>query len=113
ESVMLDGLDLADFRHQLPEPGLDALLEGDGGGGAAVAGAAEPEQQQSLHLVEVHDLDGAAMRTDVGPEGVEGLFDPLEEIRARSWRGHLVRRRSWFGPPGQRLPFPERYSRAA
>src|SRR5512134_105174 len=79
-SVISDRLDGPHFRHRLPEPGLDAVLERERAGGAAVAGAAHPEQQGTLGDVEVHDLDVPAVGADVGADRVERMLDAGQDL---------------------------------
>src|SRR5688572_29458744 len=79
-SSSLDGIHLFYLRHHLTQPGFDALTQRDGGSTAARAGAAQTQQQHPIRFVEVHYLHLAAVRGDVGPEGVEGFLDAGESI---------------------------------
>ena len=50
-----------------------------------MARAAEPHEQHAIALVEVHDLDVAAVRRDVGTQRVERFLDPIDGIHG-PWR---------------------------
>ena len=44
-----------------------------------MAGAAEPQQQGAIGFIKVHDLHLAAMGSNVRPQGIEGLLDPVQD----------------------------------
>src|ERR1044071_9778458 len=78
-----DRFHLLHLRHQLPEPGLDPLAERDRGGAAPGAGTAQAQQKHPVALIEVHDFHMPPVGGDIGPEGVERLFDAFQSIGHR------------------------------
>src|ERR1051326_288776 len=76
-------LHLLHFRHQLPEARLDPLTERDRGSAAPGAGTAQAQQQHTVALVEIHDLDMSPVGGDVGAEGIERLLDAVQGIGHR------------------------------
>src|ERR1051326_3187368 len=76
-------LHLLHFRHQLPEARLDPLAERDRGSAAPGAGTAQAQQQHTVALVEIHDLDMSPVGGDVGAEGIERLLDAVQGIGHR------------------------------
>jgi hypothetical protein len=55
-----------------------------------MAGAAQPEQEDSFLFIEIHHLDMAPVRGDVGAEGIQGSLDPIEDVHARYAKDYIL-----------------------